>query len=161
MPIRPARLSDLDAITQVLTTAFWDEDAVGRNMHPHRNEYPQDVSQFWRASIWRSWWDWDHVLLVATIDDGKVVGAANWTRMGGWGGLRWWDPREFPSWFHCSSYSARPALRVWFETGATLSERSQPLAYQIFIVGGSEKMACCVFSVCDESEKKKRLIAGP
>jgi hypothetical protein len=97
MPIRLARHSDLETITQIFTTAFWDEDAIGHNIHPRRSEYPQDVAKFWRARIRQSWWDWDHVFLVATTDDGKVVGAANWMRMGGWGGLRWWDPREFPS----------------------------------------------------------------
>lgn len=101
MPIRLAHYADCEAIAQILTAAFWDEDVVGRQMHPRRDEYPGDVFEFWRRRVRTGWWDWSHVFVVATAEqDGgegsEVVGVANWTRRGEFGGaLSRWDPREY------------------------------------------------------------------
>lgn len=96
MPVRLARYSDLETAAQILTVAFWDEDVMGNHMHPKRNEYPRHVLEFWKRGIRADWWDWSHVFVVATTDDGEIVGVANWARIGDFGGaLARWDPREY------------------------------------------------------------------
>lgn len=96
MPIRLARYSDLEAAAQVLTVAFWDEDVVGNHMHPNRAEHPGDMVEFWRRLLRASWWDWSHIIVIATTDDGEVVGVAKWAPVGDFGGpLARWDPREY------------------------------------------------------------------
>lgn len=83
MSIRPTTRSDIPAIVDILTKAFWDEDAVGRFMHPHREQYPDGVKKFWRRSLRSIWWEGSHSLLVAVNDQGVIVGYANWKLSGG------------------------------------------------------------------------------
>jgi len=93
--LRPARLSDLSAIATVWTAAFFDDEIIGVIMHPHRKEYPDDVYWFLLRGIRERFWDWRHRFLVVT-DDEKVVGAADWRRLGRGGegmGLGRTDPR--------------------------------------------------------------------
>jgi len=96
MPIRLARYADLEAAARIYTAAFWDEDVLGNQMHPHREQYPSDVLEHWRRVVRAAWWDWAHVFVVATTDGGEVVGLAYWDRRGK--ALRTrlaiYDPRE-------------------------------------------------------------------
>ena len=95
--LRPARLSDLSAIATVWTAAFFDDEIIGELMHPHRDEYPDDVYWFLLRGIRERFWDWRHRFMVVT-DDGKVVGAADWRRLGRGGEkmeLGRGDPRMF------------------------------------------------------------------
>ncbi|KAK8200706.1 hypothetical protein M8818_006021 [Zalaria obscura] len=43
MPVRLAQYADLLPASKLLATAFFDEDLFGSLMHPHRNEYPDEV----------------------------------------------------------------------------------------------------------------------
>lgn len=67
----------------ILTKAFWDEDAVGRFMHPRREDFPDDLKKFWRRGLRSIWWEEGHSLLVAVNRDGVIVGYANWKVFGG------------------------------------------------------------------------------
>jgi L-amino acid N-acyltransferase YncA len=82
MSIRPARYSDLDIIANILAAAFWNGDAIGRFMHPHREKYPQDFQEWWKRRVRAHWWDYKFTLLVSTDDDGKVTGFAEWVAHG-------------------------------------------------------------------------------
>jgi L-amino acid N-acyltransferase YncA len=83
MSIRPATRNDIPAIVDILTKAFWDEDAVGRFMHPRREDFPDDLKKFWRRGLRSIWWEEGHSLLVAVNRDGVIVGYANWKVFGG------------------------------------------------------------------------------
>ena len=66
-------------------------------MHPHRKDYPDDVYWFLLRGIRERFWDWRHQFIVVT-DNGKVVGAADWRRLGKGGEskeLSVLDPRMF------------------------------------------------------------------
>ncbi|KAF2093405.1 acyl-CoA N-acyltransferase [Rhizodiscina lignyota] len=80
MPIRQARWTDLEAINALCTESFWDEDVTGRIMHPQRHKYPGDVIRYWRKKNRQDYWDWAHCYVVATDDEGKIVGFADWSR---------------------------------------------------------------------------------
>lgn len=79
--LRPARFSDLSSIATVWAVAFFDDEIIGEIMHPHRDEYPDDVYWFLLQGVRERFWDWRHHFIVVT-DDGKVVGAADWRRLG-------------------------------------------------------------------------------
>lgn len=83
MSIRRAKRSDIPAIVDVLTKAFWNEDAVGRFMHPHRDVFPDDVKKYWRGILRSSWWQENHSQLVVVDDEGTVVGYAGWALVDG------------------------------------------------------------------------------
>lgn len=84
MSIRPATKKDIPSILHILTTAFWDEDAVGRFMHPHRDKYPNDVSKYWRGVVRESWWRGNHHWQIVVVDgEGVVVGFAGWVFVDG------------------------------------------------------------------------------
>lgn len=68
-------------------------------MHPNRDKYPEDVHSFLLRGIRERFFDWRHQFIVVTVkEDGneKIVGAADWRRVGD-GGRRmelwWFDPR--------------------------------------------------------------------
>jgi GNAT superfamily N-acetyltransferase len=82
MSVRFARYSDLDSIADTLAAAFWDGDAVGRFMHPHREKYPQDFREWWKRSVRTHYWDPKSTLLVSTDETGNVTGYANWVAHG-------------------------------------------------------------------------------
>ncbi|KAI4636863.1 hypothetical protein J4E93_010879 [Alternaria ventricosa] len=79
--LRAAKFSDLASIATVWAAAFFDDEIIGELMHPHRKEYPDDVYWFLLRGIRQRFWDWRHRFIVV-IDDGKVVGAADWRRLG-------------------------------------------------------------------------------
>lgn len=83
MSIRPATRGDIPAIVETLTKAFWNEDAVGRFMHPYREQYPSHLDKYWRRILRGGWWDTHHTHLVAINDEGKIVGFSKWTLVGG------------------------------------------------------------------------------
>jgi hypothetical protein len=91
---REARFSDLSAIASVWTDAFFDDELIGDIMHPRRKQYPQDIYWFLLRGIREHFWDWRHQFVVVTVKDGnseRIVGAADWRRLGDGG-----KPRELP-----------------------------------------------------------------
>lgn len=79
MSLRPATTRDIPSITNLLTQAFWDEDAISRFMHPHRAQYPNDVAKYWRRGLRGSWWEEGRTHLVVEGEEGVgVVGYAAW-----------------------------------------------------------------------------------
>lgn len=96
MSIRRATWGDLAAMEDVLTRAFWDEDACGRVLHPHRNDFPRDVVKYWRARTRLQYWTWSDILFVAVDKQKKVKAVAGWTMKGSVAKKArpaWWDPR--------------------------------------------------------------------
>jgi hypothetical protein len=92
LQLREARFSDLSAIASVWTDAFFDDELIGDIMHPRRKQYPQDIYWFLLRGVRERFWDWRHQFVVVTVKDGnseRVVGAADWRRLGGGG-----KPRE-------------------------------------------------------------------
>jgi hypothetical protein len=100
--LRPARYSDHNTLATLCSAAFFDEDLFGRTMHPHRNEFPDDVALYWLQHIRTSWCDWRNRAIVAVTHDQKtgqetIVGLAIWQRQGEGGkkmALSSVDPRE-------------------------------------------------------------------
>jgi hypothetical protein len=93
-----AGFNDLTAIARVWTSAFFDDEIIGHLMHPHRSKYPDDVYWFLLRGIRERFWDWRHQFVVVTNNEGKVVGAADWRRLGKGGNVKeLWsgDPSEF------------------------------------------------------------------
>jgi hypothetical protein len=100
--LRPARLSDLTSIARIWHRAFFDDEIIGEIMHPHREEYPEDVYWFLLRGIRERFWDWRHKFWVVVTKDEfgaeTIAGAADWRRLGGGGAtmeLLTWDPRTF------------------------------------------------------------------
>lgn len=101
--LREARLSDLPAIARIWHSAFFDDEVIGKMMHPHRQQYPEDVYWFLLRGIRERFWDWRHQFVIATVEaktstnrEEKIVGAADWRRLGQGGTQReLWriDPR--------------------------------------------------------------------
>ncbi|KAJ4986525.1 Puromycin N-acetyltransferase 2 [Stagonosporopsis vannaccii] len=105
MNLRLAQKSDEPSIVEICTRAFFDEDLFGRVIHPHRNEFPQDVQIFWHQWVRTDWSNPQNKIIVAvTIDDAdqeKIIGVAIWQRQGGDDGAQknkdeWADPGEWP-----------------------------------------------------------------
>lgn len=97
--LRPATVSDLSSIASVWAAAFFDDEIIGEIMHPHRKEHPDEVYWFLLRGIRERFWDWRHQFMVVE-DSGKVIGAADWRRLGKGGekrGLWKADPRESES----------------------------------------------------------------
>ena len=107
MPLRPAHVHDLAAISGIFADAFWSERVMGELMHPHRAAYPRDYRRFWKRSVIEWYWDYSHQLVVMYVtkptDDGKeediLVGVADWERYGKgweryWGLWGTWDLRK-------------------------------------------------------------------
>lgn len=99
--LREARLSDVNSIAQVWYKAFFDDEIIGHLMHPHRQQYPEDVHYFLLRGVRERFWDWRHQFMVVTTTnengDETVVGAADWRRLGDGGAqkeLYWVDPRK-------------------------------------------------------------------
>jgi hypothetical protein len=95
--LRAATSSDLSSIATVWTAAFFDDEIIGEIMHPYRKDYPDHVYWFLLRGIRERYWDWRHQFLVVT-DDEKVVGAADWRRLGKGGEAKELgkaDPRMF------------------------------------------------------------------
>jgi hypothetical protein len=82
--LRAARFSDLSSIATAWAAAFFDDEIIGELMHPHRDNYPDDVYWFLLRGIRERFWNWRHQFIVVT-EDGKVVCAADWRRLGSGG----------------------------------------------------------------------------
>lgn len=102
MQLRTAQLSDLPAMARVWHAAFFDDEIIGHLMHPNRKEHPEDVYWFLLRGLRERFWDWRHQFVVVTLQqangDEKIVGAADWRRLGEGGKKRELasvDPREF------------------------------------------------------------------
>ncbi len=100
--LREARYADLPAIAHVMAQAFWQDNLFGEHIHPHREQYPDDVDLYWLRRARVSYWDYRAQWLVAVSkseDGGEVIaGAAQWSRLGDGGRkLECWalDPRMF------------------------------------------------------------------
>ena len=92
LELRKACLSDLSAIASVWADAFFDDELIGDIMHPNRKEYPQDIYWFLLRGIRERFWDWRHQFVIVTAKNGaddRIVGAADWRRLGDGG-----RPRE-------------------------------------------------------------------
>jgi hypothetical protein len=98
--LRAARTTDLTTIARIWASAFFDDEIIGQIMHPHRAQYPDDVYYFLLRGIRERFWDWRHQFIVATTtEEGeeKIVGAADWRRLGKGGErMELWrvDPRK-------------------------------------------------------------------
>lgn len=99
--LRLAQLSDLPGIARVWHAAFFDDEIIGKLMHPHRDQHPEDVYWFLLRGLRERFWDWRHQFVVATVEeDGqeRIAGAADWRRLGEGGkrrDLASVDPRKF------------------------------------------------------------------
>ncbi|KAF2035231.1 acyl-CoA N-acyltransferase [Setomelanomma holmii] len=133
--LRAARLSDLSSIANVWAAAFFDDEIIGEIMHPHRREYPDDVYWFLLRGIRERFWDWRHQFIVVT-DGGKVIGAADWRRLGKGGErIELWraDPRKLISPLLKASHSmsltifpnraADPSRATFLDTAVANSEQ--------------------------------------
>jgi hypothetical protein len=105
--IRKARVNDISAMADLLTQAFWHEDAAGRFMHPYRDEHPKDFFRYWRRRVARAMCDWHRELFVASLTDaeGTVVGVADWSDYSGQDAKKGtkWLLRTFPPSYHSTS----------------------------------------------------------
>ncbi|KAF5646538.1 hypothetical protein F25303_5349 [Fusarium sp. NRRL 25303] len=99
--LRDAYYSELPEIANVMSKAFWGDNLFGDLIHPHRNEYPEDVDLYWlrraRVNFWDYRWKW--LVAVAKDQNGKevVAGIAQWARLGEGGkrfDLKFYDPRN-------------------------------------------------------------------
>jgi len=100
--IRLASLSDIPSIARCWYEAFFDDVVIGEIMHPNRKEFPEDVYYFLLRGVRERYFDWTHQFVVATVKDERgnerVVGAADWRRLGQGGKAReLWriDPRKW------------------------------------------------------------------
>lgn len=114
--VRDARYSELPEIARVMAKAFWEDNLFGQLIHPHRNEYPDDVHLYWlrraRVNFWDCRWRW--LVAVDKDETGRevITGIAQWARLGD-GGKRldrsYLDPREYTLIFHLSVEAKLPA----------------------------------------------------
>ncbi|KAH7382717.1 hypothetical protein DE146DRAFT_728651 [Phaeosphaeria sp. MPI-PUGE-AT-0046c] len=137
--VREAHVFDFPSIARVWTTAFFDDEIIGQMMHPHRNEFPDDVYWFLLRGIRERFWDWRHQFMVVCVDEeGKenIVGAADWRRLGKGGEERelgYWDPRNLVApllkTYHNLSLkmwpnrAADPARSTFLDTAVANSEK--------------------------------------
>ena len=107
MPLRKAQRRDLPSIASTYAAAFWDEEVMGKLMHPYRQEHPQDFLRYWRHEAAEWYWSYSHQIMVSyetkpTRDGDEeqiLTGVADWIRHGEgwerlWGIWAWWDPRK-------------------------------------------------------------------
>ncbi|KAI4244961.1 MAG: hypothetical protein L6R42_010318 [Xanthoria sp. 1 TBL-2021] len=107
MPRRIAQRRDLPSIASTYAAAFWDEEVMGKLMHPYRQEHPQDFLRYWRYEVAEWYWSYSHQIVVSyetmQTSDGDeeqlLTGVADWIRHGEgwerlWGIWAWWDPRN-------------------------------------------------------------------
>ena len=107
MPLRKAQRRDLPRIASTYAAAFWDEEVMGKLMHPYRQEHPQDFLRYWKHEVAEWYWSYSHQIMVSyetkpTRDGDEeqvLTGVADWIRHGEgwerlWGIWAWWDPRK-------------------------------------------------------------------
>lgn len=107
MPLRIAQRRDLPNIASTYAAAFWDEQVMGKLMHPYRQEHPQDFLRYWRYEVAEWYWSYSHQIMVSYEtkqtsggdEEQLLTGVADWIRHGEgwervWGIWAWWDPRK-------------------------------------------------------------------
>ncbi|KAF2736127.1 hypothetical protein EJ04DRAFT_433613 [Polyplosphaeria fusca] len=111
--LRLASAADLPAIARCWYEGFFDDEVIGEIMHPRRSQFPEDVYWFLLRGIRERFWDYRHQFVVVVVreQDGqdRVVGAADWRRLGEGGQARelWaMDPRNLVA----------PALHLYHQT---------------------------------------------
>lgn len=84
MPIRQAQWGDLPAASSVLASAFYDEDLFGPVMHPHRHQYPTDVSLWFLRSLRQDFFNPCCAILISHPAGSPytITGIAVWGRKG-------------------------------------------------------------------------------
>jgi GNAT superfamily N-acetyltransferase len=88
MRIRFARSSDEPVLVDICRRAFFNDDLFGRVIHPHRAQYPEDVSIYWGEWLRVDWENVRNRLIVAvaptspTGSSETILGLAVWTRQG-------------------------------------------------------------------------------
>ena len=82
MPVRKANFTDLLPASQAMAAAFANEELFGKILHPHREQYPDDMYLFFlrllRATYYSS--PDDNIILSTANTTGAITGAAIWTR---------------------------------------------------------------------------------
>ncbi|UKZ61283.1 uncharacterized protein TrAtP1_002550 [Trichoderma atroviride] len=116
--LREAGYSELPRVAHILAKAFWEDNLFGQMIHPHRNEYPDDVDLYWLRRARVNFWDPRRRWLVATEKDKSgqevIVGIAQWERLGDGGKKleRWTlDPRNISK--PLSSAAMKIHAMVW------------------------------------------------
>ncbi|EGP84152.1 unnamed protein product [Zymoseptoria tritici ST99CH_1A5] len=95
MPIRPATYADLVPAAKVLAKAFFNEPLYGQYMHPHREQYPDDVYLTFLHKLRLAWLgSMDQVLVSYKSnpeDTSKeiITGCAHWNRISSSSGDGW------------------------------------------------------------------------
>lgn len=81
MPLRPATYADLLPASIVMASAFKDEVLFGQALHPHREQYPDDMYLYFLRLLRLAYYSSpdEHIILSTTNDD-TIIGVANWTR---------------------------------------------------------------------------------
>ncbi|KAM0186756.1 hypothetical protein ACHAPQ_009377 [Fusarium lateritium] len=84
--LRDARYSELPEIAHIIATAFWEDNLFGDLIHPHRDQYPNDVDLYWLRRARVNFWDYRWTWLVAVCKDESgreaIAGIAQWARLG-------------------------------------------------------------------------------
>ena len=84
--LRDARYSELPEIARVMSRAFWKDVLFSDLIHPHREQYPEDVDLYWLRRARVVFWDyrWRLIVAVSKHQTGKdtIVGIAQWERLG-------------------------------------------------------------------------------
>ncbi len=68
-------------MASILAAAFKDSGLFGEYMHPHRAQYPDDMTYFFLRMLRADYYSGsDHRLIVTTGPEEQVTGAAHWIR---------------------------------------------------------------------------------
>ncbi|KAH7196381.1 acyl-CoA N-acyltransferase [Fusarium flagelliforme] len=117
--LRDAHYSELPEVARVMSRAFWKDELFGDLIHPHREQYPEDVDLYWLRRARVVFWDYRWRLIVAVSNDqsGKesIVGIAQWERLGD-GGKK----------LECATLDPRNLLKPLSSLAMTLHARLYP-----------------------------------
>ncbi|KAJ4137167.1 hypothetical protein NW768_002748 [Fusarium equiseti] len=117
--LRDAHYSELPEVARVMSRAFWKDELFGDLIHPHREQYPEDVDLYWLRRARVVFWDYRWRLIVAVSKDqsGKesIVGIAQWERLGN-GGKK----------LECSTLDPRNLLKPLSSLAMTVHARVYP-----------------------------------
>lgn len=86
MPLRPATTTDFLPASKTMTSAFFNEELFGGILHPHRHQYPDDMSLFFLRMLRVFYYESpdNHVILSistnAETGAEEITGVALWTR---------------------------------------------------------------------------------
>lgn len=87
MPLRPATFADLLPASKAMAAAFKDEELFGGVLHPHRQQYPDDMYLFFLRLLRVMYYSSpdNYIILYTTThpqtgEKDAIAGAALWTR---------------------------------------------------------------------------------